>query len=197
MWSGVLLGLLILALLMVLLTVQQLRRLLCPTDPASMDALSASSHRQVKHLTMRVQQLTRHMNEIRHAMDTMVSSLQAAEHQMHAMTLMAGAAIQTAQSEIEHHHAHMGYLEIGDDETEDSDDTESPDEDKMTARSAMPQIMIEIRRRGGPASSDGPEMISPDDLPPELQERLRVFQTIYQTLLTRRGLPSRRHPERN
>ncbi len=53
-------------------------------------------------------------------------------------------------------------------------------------------LMIEVRRQeeGEP---DGPE-----DLSPEMQQRIHTFQAIYETLVARQGhMPSRHQPEQN
>lgn len=58
------------------------------------------------------------------------------------------------------------------------------------------RIMIEIRRRGGsrPDMGEDPDW---EDMPEEMQDRLRAFQSLYWTILSRKKLPSQDCPEDN
>lgn len=59
------------------------------------------------------------------------------------------------------------------------------------------RIMIEIRRRAGGRPDMGEGQPDWDEMPEDMQERLRAFQSLYWTILSRKTLPSQESPEDN
>jgi hypothetical protein len=127
------------------------------------------------------QDLNQQVSDMHQTIGSVMTSLKAMGHQVYNLNQLAGYAIQ----EVKEAQAHL----MDDEGYETNEHPSSPR-----------RILIELRRAN---QEDDPEsgerqLISPEDLPPEMLEKFRTFQAIYTAILGKKlPLPSQKAPELN
>jgi hypothetical protein len=112
--------------------------------------------------------LTRQVSEIQQTMGGVVNDLKAVGHQVYHLNQLAGQALQGSEM--------------------------MPDEEGLMT----PQIMIEIHQRNpNGLPGEAPRIMAPEDMPPEMLEKFRTFQSIYMELYNGKIFPSQRNANFN
>lgn len=119
--------------------------------------------------------LSRQVSEIHQTMGGVINGLKAVGNQVHHLNQLAGYALQGSQADPDDENAEI-----------------------QQQRTEAPQIMIQIRQAGkGAEGQDERRMITPDEMPPEMLEKFKTFQAVYQAILANPDFPSRKRPDLN
>jgi hypothetical protein len=116
-----------------------------------------------------MQRISRQVHEIHQSMGGVINGLKAVGSQMNYLNQLAGHALQSSQQE----------------------------HDVQGGPQQTPPILIQIRGNNNPDQQQGPQVLNPEDLSPEMQERYRIFQAVYQAILSEPDFPSRERPDLN
>lgn len=115
------------------------------------------------------QDLTRQVNELHQAVGSVASSLKAVKHQVDNLNVLADHAIHGISEEFVSDEAEEG-----------------------------PRLLIAIRRPQDDSDDiEHREILTPDDLPPELLEKFKTFKAVYSAIVSNHNYPSRKQPELN